>query len=68
MIMVVVVALVAHLALRIDYGVGAWLLALAPLMAIAYARSDYCAAQMRARFQSGAYAALVAVRQSLTFM
>ena len=46
---------------------GASLLWLTPLMAIAYARSDYTAAQMRARSQGHAYAALAGIRQSLTF-
>ena len=65
---VVAVGLVAALfTLRIDYGLGAGLLTLTPFMAIAYARSDYCAAQMRARSQGRAFAALAATRHFLTF-
>jgi len=49
MIVAAVVAVGALRALGIDFGMGASLLWLTPLMAIAYARSDYTAAQMRAR-------------------
>jgi O-antigen/teichoic acid export membrane protein len=67
MIGVAIAAVGSFLALGIDFGMGPSLLWLTPLMAIAYARSDYCAAQMRARSQERAYAALAAIRQSLTF-
>jgi len=48
MIVAAVVAVGALRALGVDFGMGASLLLLTPLMAIAYARSDYCAALMRA--------------------
>jgi O-antigen/teichoic acid export membrane protein len=67
MIVAAVVAVGALRALGIDFGMGASLLWLTPLMAIAYARSDFTAAQMRARSQGRAYAALAGIRQSLTF-
>jgi hypothetical protein len=66
-IAMIVAAVGALRALGIDFGMGASLLWLTPLMAIAYARSDYTAAQMRARSQGRAYAALAGIRQSLTF-
>ncbi len=67
MIAAAAVLVATLIALKIDTGLGAGLLALAPLMAIAYARSDYCAAQMRARSQGRAFAALAATRHALTF-
>ncbi len=67
MIVAAVLAVGALRAAGVDFGMGASLLWLTPLMAIAYARSDYTAAQMRARSQQRAYAALAGIRQSLTF-
>jgi hypothetical protein len=67
MIVVAVAAVGALHALGVDFGMGASLILLTPLMAIAYARSDYCAALMRARWQGPAYAALAGIRQTLTF-
>jgi O-antigen/teichoic acid export membrane protein len=67
MIVVAVAAVGALYALGVNFGMGASLLLLTPLMAIAYARSDYCAALMRARSQGRAYAALAGIRQTLTF-
>ena len=67
MIVAAVAAVGALRALGVDFGMGASLLLLTPLMAIAYARSDYCAALMRARSQGRAYAALAGIRQTLTF-
>ncbi len=55
------------IALGATYGLAPALVALTPLMALAYARSDYTAAQMRARRQARAYAALAGVRHTLTF-
>lgn len=67
MIVAAVGAVGALHALGVDFGMGPSLLLLTPLMAIAYARSDYCAALMRARSQGRAYAALAGIRQTLTF-
>jgi O-antigen/teichoic acid export membrane protein len=67
MIGVSVVCVLALLAARRKLGLEASLLALTPFMAIAYARSDYFAALMRARDQGRAFAVLAATRHSLTF-
>ena len=67
MIVLAVVGLAAFAALRVDVGLSPALLALTPFMAIAYARSDYAGAQMRARDQAGAFAALAALRHGMTF-
>jgi O-antigen/teichoic acid export membrane protein len=67
MIAITVGGAAALFALGLDFGLGAWLLALTPFMAIASARSDYCAALMRARDQGRAFFALAATRHSLTF-
>jgi O-antigen/teichoic acid export membrane protein len=67
MIAATAIVVAALLALGLDRGLGASLVALAALMAIAYARSDYSAAQMRARSKGRAYAALAAIRHGLTF-
>jgi O-antigen/teichoic acid export membrane protein len=60
-----VVAVAALTGLR--FGFGATLLALTPFVAIANARCDYSGAQLRARDQARAFAALYAMRQTLTF-
>lgn len=62
---VVVVAAAALAGFR--FGFGATLIALAPFVAIANARCDYSGAQLRARDQARAFAALYAIRQTLTF-
>jgi hypothetical protein len=49
------------------FGFGLTLIALTPFVAIANARCDYSGAQLRARDQAGAFAALYAMRQTLTF-
>jgi O-antigen/teichoic acid export membrane protein len=67
MIFLAVFGLAAFAALRVDVGLSPALLALTPFMAIAYARSDYAGAQMRARDQGRAFAALAALRHGLTF-
>jgi len=51
----------------IRFGFGLTLVALTPFLAIANARCDYSGAQLRAREQAGAFAALYAMRQTLTF-
>jgi len=67
MIGVSVVCVFALLGAGLNFGLPASLLALTPFMAIAYARSDYFAAHMRARDQGRAFALLAATRHSLTF-
>jgi O-antigen/teichoic acid export membrane protein len=67
MIGVSVVTVFALLGAGLNFGLPASLLALTPFMAIAYARSDYFAAHMRARDQGRAFAVLAATRHSLTF-
>lgn len=49
------------------FGFGLMLLALTPFVAIGNARCDYAGAQLRARDQAGAFAALYALRHVLTF-
>ena len=49
------------------FGFGLTLVALIPFVAIANARCDYSGAQLRARDQAKAFAALYAMRQTLTF-
>jgi O-antigen/teichoic acid export membrane protein len=49
MVAVAVACVLALIAARINFGLEGSLLALTPFMAIAYARSDYFAAYMRAR-------------------
>src|ERR1700761_9425884 len=51
----------------VSFGFGHTLVALTPLVAIANARCDYSGAQFRARDQAAPFAALYAMRQTLTF-
>ncbi|MBV8664263.1 MAG: hypothetical protein JO107_14315, partial [Hyphomicrobiales bacterium] len=51
----------------VSLGFGHALVALTPLVAIANARCDYSGAQFRARDQAAPFAALYAIRQTLTF-
>ncbi len=51
----------------LSFGFGHALVALMPLVAIANARCDYSGAQFRARDQAAPFAALYAMRQTLTF-
>ena len=67
MVGVAVAGVLALIAAGINFGLEGSLLALTPFMAIAYARSDYFAAYMRARDQGRAFAVLAATRHSLTF-
>ena len=67
MVGVTVACVLALIAAGINFGLEGSLLALTPFMAIAYARSDYFAAYMRARDQGRAFAVLAATRHSLTF-
>ncbi len=62
---VLAVAIGASAGLRFSF--GAALVALTPFVAIANARCDYSGAQFRAREQAAAFAALYAMRQTLTF-
>ena len=67
MIAATAIVVAAFLALGLDRGLGAPLVATAALMAVVYARSDYSGAQMRARSKGRAFAALAAIRHGLTF-
>ncbi|HEY1940631.1 MAG TPA: hypothetical protein VGH40_00780 [Roseiarcus sp.] len=62
---VLAVAIGALAGLRFSF--GPVLVALIPFVAIANARCDYSGAQFRAREQAAAFAALYAMRQTLTF-
>ena len=62
-----VIGTVACLAAGRDFGAGPLLLALTPLLSIANARCDFCAAQFRARDQGRAFALLYVLRHSMTF-